>query len=160
MGVLKVLGEWLNKSGWTYLLAAADVTTEARVENLLQGSHVSRCQWAHQVTAAALYKLMCSSYEEYKGCGPDQSLNFPEWCSEGVANYPQFSYWYKTFQLELLFLSFLWAQREQNYQDYVVSLMNIAHWMFALDHFHYSQWMAFHLTDLLSLSENCKEVHE
>ena len=38
--------------------------------------------------------------------------------------------------------------------------MNIVPWMFALDHFHYSRWMAVHLMDLLSLSENCKEVHE
>ena len=41
MALLKVLGEWLNKSGWTYLLGAANVFTKVRSATLLQGSNVS-----------------------------------------------------------------------------------------------------------------------
>ena len=96
MAVLKVLGDWLQKSGWTNLISAADVTTQARAETLLQGSNVSRCQWAHQVTATALHKLVSRSYEEYKGCASEPYLSFQEWCCKMVANHPQFSYWHKT----------------------------------------------------------------
>ena len=78
MAVLKVLGDWLNKSGWTYLISAANVTTEARAEHLLQGSNVSLCQWVHQVTAAALHTLMYSSYGEYKDCTPEPHLCFQD----------------------------------------------------------------------------------
>ncbi len=99
------------------MIAAANVTTPERAESLLSGSHVSRCHWAHQVTAAALYKLLCISYDEYKETTPDDERL--------VSNHPQFSYWYKTYQLILLYLQFLRAQREQNYQDYVQSLLDI-----------------------------------
>ena len=105
IAVLKVLVDWLKKSGWTYLISAANVTTEERAESLLNGTHVSRCQWAHQVTAAALYNLLCMSYEEYKDETPDEEhFDFDRWCSYRVSNSPQCSYWYKTFQLQLLFL--------------------------------------------------------
>lgn len=161
MAVLKVLGDWLKKSGWTHLISTAKITTEDRAESLLQGSQVSRCQWAHQVTASALYNLMCMSYDEYKMFTPDvQHLNFEEWCLQMVSNHPQFSYWYKTLKLQLIFLRFLRAQREQNYQEYVASLLQIVPWMFALDHFHYSRWMAVHVTDLLALENNSKDTYE
>ena len=98
MSILKLIGDWLDKSGWTHVIAAANVTTQS----LLSGSHVSRCHWAHQVTAAALYKLLCISYDEYKETTPDdERLNFKEWCLQIVSNPPQFSYWYKTYQLIL-----------------------------------------------------------
>jgi len=58
MVMLKVIGEWLEGSGWTYVMTAANVTTEGRVHGRQKGSHTSRGQWAHQVAAAALYILL------------------------------------------------------------------------------------------------------
>ena len=161
MSVLNLLGDWLNKSGWTHVIAAANITTKERAESLLHGSHVSRCHWAHQVTAAALYNLMCISYDEYRENTPDdEHFSFKEWCLQMVLNHPQFSYWYKTYQLILLYLRFLRAQREQNYKEYVASLIDIVPWMFVLDHFHYSRWLAVHVTDLLELEKNSTDTHQ
>ena len=154
MAVLKVIGDWLKMSGWAYLIFAANITSENRAESLLNGSNVSRCHWAHQVTAAVLHILLYKSYDEYKEDTPEEEqLNFEDWCSQSVRNYPQFSYWFKSHQLLLLYLGFRCAQRGQKYQDYVSSLLKIVPWMFALDHFHYSRWLSVHVTDLLSLEE-------
>ena len=46
MAMLKVIGEWLEGSGWTYVMTAANVTTEGRADGLQKGSHTSTGQWA------------------------------------------------------------------------------------------------------------------
>ena len=61
MAVLKVIGDWLKMSGWAYLIFAANTTSEDRAESLVNGSNVSRCHWAHQVTAA-LFTLYFTSH--------------------------------------------------------------------------------------------------
>ena len=55
MALLNVLGHWLDGSGWVAIMATANVTIEGRADALQSGSHVSRAQWAHQVTAAAYF---------------------------------------------------------------------------------------------------------
>ena len=83
MSMLKLIGDWLDKSGWTHVITTENVTTPE------SGSHVSRCHWAHQVTAATLYKVLCISYDEYKETTPDdEHLNFKEWCLQMVSNHP------------------------------------------------------------------------
>ena len=72
-----------------------------------------------------------------------------------ASEHPQFDYWYKVWQLKLLFLQFFRSQREQSYAAYVESLGNITPWMFALDHYHYARWMTVHVRDLLALENNC-----
>ena len=68
-----------------------------------------------------------------------------------ASGHPQFDYWYKVLQLELLFLQFLRSQREQQFIPYVELLGKIIPWMFALDHYHYAGWMTVHVADLLDL---------
>ena len=45
-------------------------TTVGRASNAQKGSHISREQWAHQVTSAALYILLHSAYAEYQTSTP------------------------------------------------------------------------------------------
>ncbi len=45
LSFLKVLGDWLEDSGWTSILATSNVTTEGRADSILKGSHSSRAQW-------------------------------------------------------------------------------------------------------------------
>ena len=66
MALLNVLGNWLDGSGWVAIMATANVTTEGRADALQSGSHVSKAQWAHQVTAAALFHLQNQAYTAYK----------------------------------------------------------------------------------------------
>ena len=54
MAMLSVIGDQLDGSGWIYVMASANVTTDGQALGLQKGSHTSRSQWAHQVTAAAL----------------------------------------------------------------------------------------------------------
>ena len=46
-------------------MTSANVTTEGRAIGLQKGSHTTQGQWAHQVTAAALFILLSRSYAEY-----------------------------------------------------------------------------------------------
>jgi len=116
MAMLKVMGDWLDGSGWTHLITSADVTSEGRVDGLQKGSHTSRAQWAHQITAAALFVLLHRSYDEYQKITPeDEQRRFDEWCNEMASEHPQFDYWFKVWQLEILFLQFLRSQRQQSF---------------------------------------------
>ena len=76
-----------------------------------------------------------------------------------ASEHHQFDYWYKVWQLELLFLQFLRSQRQQRFVPYVESLGKIIPWMFALDHYHYARWMTVHVRDLLALEVNCPTTH-
>ena len=70
MALLKVIGDFLERSGWTSVMTSAGVTTEGRAESLQKGSQTSRSQWAHQVITAALYTLQRKTYNDYRRtCG-------------------------------------------------------------------------------------------
>ena len=61
-------------------MTSANVTTEGRAASLLKGAHISRGQWAHQVTVAALYILLKNSYAEYELHTPDdEQMTNEEW---------------------------------------------------------------------------------
>ena len=94
MALLSVLGDWLEGSGWKVMLSNADVTTEGRADSLQRGSDTARAQWAHQVSAAALFALQTKAYSAYQEAteAPDEVLPFPEWCEEMSTNHPQFYY--------------------------------------------------------------------
>ena len=49
-------------------------TTERGASNVTKGSHISRGQWAHQVTSATLYILLDRSYAEYQTSRPENEL--------------------------------------------------------------------------------------
>ena len=89
---------------------------------------------------------------EYRSNTPDdEQLHFDVWCKHVVSDHPQFDYWYKVLQLELLFLQFLRSQRQQDFSfSYVESFGKIIPWMFALDHYHY----------LLAVNNTCSTTYE
>ncbi|XP_063958715.1 uncharacterized protein LOC135154778 [Lytechinus pictus] len=141
MALLKVIGDFLEGSGWTSVITNAGVTTEGRAESLQKGSQTSRAQWAHQVTAAALHSLQQSAYQDYvKTCASENIQSFDAWKLKMATDYPQFCYWNKVLQLECLLLAFLRSQREANYMMYVEALKAIIPWLFAMDHYHYSAY--------------------
>ena len=108
MTFLRVLGEWLEGSGWKFMLSTADVTTEGRADSLLRGSDTARAQWAHQVTGAASFVLQTEAYSAYRETtDAEDILPFSQWCGEMANKHPQFFYWNKTLQLEILLLQFL-----------------------------------------------------
>ena len=161
MALLNVMGDWLNGSGWAAVMATANVTTEGRADALQKGSYTSRAQWAHQVTAAALYILQRRAYAAHQEAAtPEDTLTFENWCQHMESAHPQFQYWSKVLKLELLFLQFLRSQREANFQMYVETLGKIIPWMFALNHIHYARWLTVHVIDMLRLQSRCPAVNK
>ncbi len=103
MAILKVLGNWLDGSGWVAIMASTNVTTEGRADALQSGSHTSRSQWAHQVTAAALFLLQNEAFIAYKEEMASDHLDvksFDEWCGDRETKHPLFLYWSKVLKLE------------------------------------------------------------
>ncbi|XP_014671080.1 PREDICTED: uncharacterized protein LOC106811872 [Priapulus caudatus] len=161
MALLKVLGDWLDGSGWTSVMSTANVTTDGRADALQKGSSTSRAQWAHQVTAAALFCLRNRGYIAYKDVAKAESMpvmSYDAWCRDMETAHPQFFYWSKVIKLEVLFLQFMRAQREGDFRMYVDTLARIVPWMFALDHYHYARWLSVHVRDLLQLEHECPEI--
>ncbi len=161
MATLSMIGDWLSGSGWSTVMTSANVTTEGRVDGIQRGSQTSRAQWAHQVSAAALYTLRKEAYDTYKeNTDVDVMLSFSDWCKGMESQHPQFCYWNMTLQLENLFLAQLRSQRSANFDLYVEVLGKIIPWMFALDHYHYSRWLTVHVRDLVKLEQNCPSIHQ
>ena len=133
-------------SGWTSVMTTAGVTTEGRALGLQKGSHTSRAQWAHQVSASALFILLKKAFEDYQHTTPDvELLSFDDWSKHMTSTRSQFDYWHNVLQLELLFLQLLTSQRDPNIDMNVESLGKIIPWMFALDYYRYARWMTIHV---------------
>ena len=158
MAFLAAIGNWLSGSGWSTVMSVADVTTEGRSDYLLKGHETSTSQWAHQVTAAALYHLMVEAYAQQKDDQNEQS--FDEWRKDMEGKKNHFYYWSKVLDLEMLFLKFLKSEREGSFQAYVEALEDMIPWLFVSDHYHYARWLSVHVQDLKCLQINCPAVHD
>jgi len=53
MAAFKVLGNRLDGSGWTSVIADAGVTSTGVAESFIKASHLTRTRRAHQITAAS-----------------------------------------------------------------------------------------------------------
>ena len=65
MTALKVLGDLLEKSGWTNALVLSGLSSMGTAESYLKASHMTRTRRAHQVTASSLYILLNQAYGNY-----------------------------------------------------------------------------------------------
>ena len=150
MASFKMLGKWLNYSGWAEALCNAGVATQGVADSFLAASHLTRTRRAHQVTAAGLYVLMSKGYEEYpaKVDGSEQPKSFQEWKEEMQRKCPQFLYWAGVLDLQLSCLQLVRASREANFSMYVKAVNQILPWFFALDHPNYARWLSVHYRDM------------
>ena len=114
---------------------------------MLQGGHVTRTRWAHQVTAASLSVLQRAAYKQYVDLhyADDVIPTFSEWCKTESETHPQFLYWSMTISLELLAMQF--------------PLGKLAPWFFAMDRTHYSRWVPVHIRDMVQLKDKHPSVY-
>lgn len=93
---LKIIGDWLENSGWVEALVQAGVTSTGTADPFLSASHVTRTRYAHQVTAAALYMLQKRAYSTYQSEASfdDNVQSFDEWVDDRRNKYPQFRFWH------------------------------------------------------------------
>lgn len=54
MATFKVLGEWLEASGWICALSQADVSKSSTADSFLTAIHVTETRRAHQITTCTL----------------------------------------------------------------------------------------------------------
>ena len=92
MAAFKVLGEWLDGSGWVNALIDADVATPGTAESFLKVSHLAKTRRTHEITAAALYILQQSAYDHYKAALPtfEAPLEFNAGGGKMASTQPQF----------------------------------------------------------------------
>ena len=162
MGALRLIGDWLENSGWTSALVQADITTAGKADAMLKASHVTRTRYAHQVTACALYALMRSAYQIHMTSPSlDQTPSeFSTWCDSQSQIHPQFKYWSTVLDLELLVMEFIKSLREGNFHNYVQTLDQLAPWMFTLDHSHYARWLPVHIRDMNILKDKHPDIYQ
>ncbi len=127
MAALKVVGDWLEDSGWVEVLVQAKVASPGTAESFLKAAHVTRTRHAHQVTASSLYILLKKSYASYvQSSEPAEQHNtFEEWCVTSKQVSPQFLFWYTAFELEVV-LTFVKSLQTGNFALYMDSLTKLA----------------------------------
>ena len=162
MAVLRMIGHWLNGSGWSQCLVQSGIATIGVAESLLSASHVKRARYAHTVSAAALYISLQQCYLSYCGSLTDETslLAFSEWREDCCLRSAQFQYWSTVLELELLLLSFVRSLRLGNFVLYVECLQKLAPWFFVCDQTHYARWLSVHLRDMLCIRTAHPDVYE
>ena len=162
MAAFKVLGDWLDGSGWTSAIVAAEVASGGVAESFIKASHLTRTRRAHQVTAACLYILQNKAYCKYLETvdGNAEQLQFEDWTDAMSEDHPQFLYWCRVLSLELCVLHFVRSVREGNFNLYRDSLSKLAPWMFSMNHINYARWLSIHIRDMCALPAKHPEVYQ
>lgn len=158
MASLRLLGDWLDGSGWTNVITASGITSSGTADSFVKASHVTRTRHAHQVTAAALYILQQKAYSNYKDAC-DENLSFEQWSRRMEKQQPQFAYWNLVLQLQLTVLDLVHAMRSADFQKYLETLVLLMPWMFALDRTNYARWLSVHIRDMQKLETDHNTVH-
>ena len=161
MAALRMIGHWLDSSGWVHCLVQANVSTPGVAESFIHASHVKRTRYAHMVTAASLFVCQQRSYAEAcDGFSDSDHVSFEVWRSNRLQASTQFKYWDTVLQMELTVLSFVRSIRERNFSLYTETLQSLLPWFFALDQTHYARWLTIHLRDMLNLKQSHPDVEQ
>lgn len=160
MAFLKLIGGWLEGSGWTAALVDANIASAGTAQSFLKASSVTRTRRAHQVTASSLYVLLQNAHTKYLESLSEGSdgLSFVDWCIQQKSVKPQFYYWYTTMKLELLLLLFLKSVRQSNFTQYVDSISKMLPWFFSMNHPNYARWLSVHVQDMRLQHHTAPEV--
>ena len=163
MTTMKMLGHWLNGSGWATVLAESGVTTSGRADEALKGSNVARARHMHQITVAVLFILQHNAYIAYQekeaNNGNPNPLEVSEWKKKMCDEQPQFYFWSETMNMELDALVFVRSIREANFLLYCQALANLIPLFFAMDHTNYSRWASVHLRDMKLLPSTHPDLY-
>ena len=162
LAALKTAGDWLQGSGWPQVLEQAGIATAGTADSFLRATHITRTRRAHQVTAAALYILQRRAFDRHCQTLTETGQDLPSfdnWCHNAAKSIPQFQYWATVMALEICILVYVRSLREANFTMYLDALTELIPWFFALDHTHYSRWIAVHLLDMSELHLKHPEVY-
>ncbi|KAG7171268.1 hypothetical protein Hamer_G013720 [Homarus americanus] len=128
MAALKMLGDWLEGSGWVEALVQAEIAIPGSTDSFLRAAHVSRTKRAHKITAAALYILQKRAYDRFCLREVDHTEYLPKfnaWCKK-IEDTPLFQYWATVLELELLVLVYVRSLCQTSFTMYLDALMGLA----------------------------------
>lgn len=123
--ILRVLGKFLDGSGWTHMLNTAGVANSGTAESFIKVSNIAKTRLMHQITAVALYQLMYDAYNKDAHPIEENAVDrevFSAWQSEKESTVPMFKYWSTVLRLELLMLMFIRSQRSANFNLFTETL--------------------------------------
>ena len=153
MTAFRLLGNWLDSSGWTTAIINSGVAAGGTVDSLLAVSHLGKTKYAHEVIAAALFVLMDRAYQEYvSSTSADKVKEISAWCEDQMAKHPQFRYRSIVLNIELLVLNLVGSIRSGHFQQYMKSIQDLIPWSFVMDNINFSRSLSIHLRDMTSLS--------
>ena len=152
-----VVGDLLEASGLTTVLAEAEVASAGVAGSFLKVEHLTQTRHAHQVTALALAKLQKDAYDLM---GQNEE-DYEKWKAELSKQSPTFMFWDQILHLEILVLIFVRAHRQKDFALYVATKEAPVPWFFTLDQTNYAQWLPVHLHDLRALPDiTSEELHK
>lgn len=122
---LGVIGQYMTGCGWISIVVNAGLTPRGSAEALLKVTYVKKSRTAHEVTVAALYKLLIAAHA---ADSPDVPLE--TWTDEKADKSPTFKFWLTLLNLEILLLSFVRSLREGNYNLFKECLKEMISWFF------------------------------
>ena len=127
----------------------------------VNAGHVTRTRRIHKITAAALYIMRHLAYQKYlRALTEDQQpFQFKEWKEDMSSKHPQFLYWSRVLQLQLIVFQLVRAFRNADFSLYLHSLSQPIPWMFSLDHINYARWLSVHLRDMRALQVKHPDVY-
>ena len=149
MAVLRLLGDWLEGSGWVESLAKAEVAADGTANSFLKASHVVKTRRAHQITLCTLSILLWEAHSSSDG--PE---NIDEWMNIRRKESPHFDFWLTVMELEKLVLLLVRSLREGDFDLYRAVLREVMPWFFTFDHIHYARWMTVHVRDMVNLTSS------
>lgn len=166
MAILCLIGMLLKESGWSEILADAGVTTPGRAEAMTGASDVKAARYAHQVTMAALNRMMKEAYSkdkeanELKSNENGEQESFEEWRERRWNDNPLFFFWALILDLEVLLNIYIRSCREADFKLHLEVLTALVPWFMALDRINYRRWLPFYLKDMASLEEKHPQLYQ
>ncbi|KAK3915147.1 Baculoviral IAP repeat-containing protein 6 [Frankliniella fusca] len=151
---LRLIGRLLEGSGWTSVVSSAGLASETAAASFLRVDHLKKSRAIHQVTAAALFKLLRDAYHE-----ENPEMAFDDWIACRSSSSDLFYYYIVVLGLEVLLFRYLFAVRRGQFLDYTAALKQMVVWFFALDRHNYARWISVHLKDLQELPRTAPDVH-
>ncbi|KAJ2938093.1 hypothetical protein O0L34_g19419 [Tuta absoluta] len=151
---LGIIGQYMAGCGWISVVVNAGMTARGTAEALLKVTQVKKSRTAHEITAAALYKLLNEAHH-----ADSTDISLESWADEKTAELPTFKFWLTSLKLEVLLLFFVRSIREGNYNSFKECLKEMMPWFFIFHHPNYARWLSVHIADLEALPVNAPDVH-
>ena len=110
---LKVIGDWLEKSGWTEIYDYGKINSNGVPDAFLTCSGaagIKRSRYAHQLTLAALTTLAHEAFNSQS-----EISDFEEWKCQLESKSTTAKYWFTVIDLEKILFAFVRSLRESNF---------------------------------------------